>query len=60
MENEQGRYVYVDEPSCDVSNNPSSEDPKEREIVKYYLPHHLGLKMWKTLVILFQVTGLHK
>ena len=26
MENEQGRYLSVDVPSCDVSNNPDPED----------------------------------
>ena len=61
MENEQGRYVSVDVPSCDVSNNldpkdPDLEDPNERGTIKYYLApsvHHLNLKMWKTLVMLF-------
>ena len=37
IENEQGRYVSVDEPSCDVSNNPYPEDTEERGTVKYYL-----------------------
>ena len=27
MENEQGRYVSMDVPSFDVSNNPDPEDP---------------------------------
>ena len=38
IENEQGRYVSVDVPSCNVSNNPFPEDLKERKTVKYYLP----------------------
>ena len=37
MENEQGRYLYMDVPSCNVSNNPNSEDPDERGTVNYYL-----------------------
>ena len=42
MENEQGRYLFVDVPSYDVSNNPNLEDlnPKdleERGVVNYYL-----------------------
>ena len=42
MENEQGRYLSVDAPSCDVSNNPNLEDldlkdPNDRRIVNYYL-----------------------
>ena len=37
MENEQGRYVFMDEPSCDVSNNPDPENLEDRRIVKYYL-----------------------
>ena len=35
-ENEQGRYLSVDEPSCDVSNNPNPEDLDERGIVYYF------------------------
>ena len=36
LENEKGRYIFVDVPSCDVSNNPNpkdldSEDLDERE-----------------------------
>ena len=27
MENEQGRYVFMDVPSCDVSNNLDPKDP---------------------------------
>ena len=38
MENDQGRYLSMDVPSCDVSNNPGPEDLEEREIVNYYLP----------------------
>ena len=37
MENEQGRYIYVDVPSCDVSNNPNPKDLDERGTVNYYL-----------------------
>ena len=37
MENEKGRYVFVDVPSCDVSKNTNPEDPEERRIAKYYL-----------------------
>ena len=37
MENEQGRYIFRDVQSCDVSNNPKPEDPDKRGIVKYYL-----------------------
>ena len=42
MRYEQGRYLFVDAPSCDVSNNSNPEDldledPNERGIVKYYL-----------------------
>ena len=42
MENEQGRYLCVDMPSCDVLNNPNVEDlypkdPDEMGIVDYYL-----------------------
>ena len=33
MENEQGRYVYVDELSCDVSNSLDPEDLEERGTV---------------------------
>ena len=36
MENEQGRYLSVDVLSCDVSNNPNLEDPKEKGTVNYY------------------------
>ena len=36
MENEQGRYISMDVPSCDVSNNPDPEDPDERGTVNYY------------------------
>ena len=43
MEKEQGRYLYVDVPSCDFSNNPDPEDldpedPNKRGIFNYYLP----------------------
>ena len=37
MENEQGRYVSLDVPSCDVLNNQNPKDLNERGIVKYYL-----------------------
>ena len=42
MENEQGRYLFVDVSSCDVSNNPDPEDfdhedPYERGTINYYL-----------------------
>ena len=37
MENEQRRYLYVDVPSYDVSNNPDPEDPNERGTINYYL-----------------------
>ena len=42
MENEQGRCLSVDVPSCDVSNNPDSkdldpEDLNERGTINYYL-----------------------
>ena len=37
MENEQGRYLSMDTPSCDVSNNPNPEDPDERGTINYYL-----------------------
>ena len=42
MENEQGRYLFVDVPSYDVSNNtnPKDLDPKDpdgRGTVNYYL-----------------------
>ena len=37
MENEQERYLFVDVPSCDASNNPFPEDLEERGTVNYYL-----------------------
>ena len=37
MENEQRRYLSVDVPSYDVSNNPDPEDPDKRRMVNYYL-----------------------
>ena len=42
INNEQGRHVYMDVPSCDVSNNPdfedpNPEDPSEKGTVNYYL-----------------------
>ena len=42
MENEQGRYLFVDAPSCDVSINPDPEDfdledPDERGTINYCL-----------------------
>ena len=37
VENEQGRYVSVDVPSCDVSNNLDPEDLDEKGTIKYYL-----------------------
>ena len=42
MENEQGRYLFVDVRSCDVSNNQDPEDldpehPDERGTINYYL-----------------------
>ena len=42
MENEQERYLCVDMPSCDVSNNPNVEDldpkdPDEMGTINYYL-----------------------
>ena len=42
MENEQERYLSMNVPSCDVSNNPNPEnldleDLDERGIVNYYL-----------------------
>ena len=64
IENEQGRYVFVDVSSCDVSNNPNPkdpdpEDPNEMKIVKYYLVPSPQFENVKTLVMLFQVNGLH-
>ena len=38
MENEQGRYLSVEVPSCDVSNNLDPQDPDERGTVNYELP----------------------
>ena len=42
MKNEKERYLYVDMPSCNVSNNPNPkdldpEDPNERGTIYYYL-----------------------
>ena len=42
MENDQGRYLSMDVPSCDVSNYPDPkdldpEDPYERGTINYYL-----------------------
>ena len=42
MQNEEARYLSVDVPSCDVSNNPDPEDfdpkdPGEKGTVNYYL-----------------------
>ena len=37
IENDQGRYPFMDVLSCDVSNNPDLEDPDERGTVNYYL-----------------------
>ena len=37
MKNEQGRYLSMDVPSCDVSNNLDPEDLEERGTVNYYL-----------------------
>ena len=42
MENETGKYLSMDVPSCDVSNNPDPKDldpkdPYKRETVNYYL-----------------------
>ena len=36
MENDQGRYLFVDVPSCDASKNPDLEDPDERGTINYY------------------------
>ena len=47
-------YVSVHAASCDVSNNLDVEEPAESSPV-----HHLNLNMFKTLVMLFQVIGLH-
>ena len=54
LENEQGIYVSVHVSSCDVSNNHDAEELDESSPV-----HHLNLNMFETLVMLFQVTGLH-
>ena len=64
MENEQGRYLSVDVPSCDVSNNQYHEDldpknPDERGTFNYYLAPSPQFENVKTLVTLFQVIGLH-
>ena len=41
MEHEQGRYVFVDVTSCDVSNNLDLEDLEESPPVMYHLaPSH--------------------
>ena len=42
MKNEQGRYLSVDVPSCDISNKPDPEDldledPDEKGTINYYL-----------------------
>ena len=37
LENEQGVYVSVDATSCDVSNNPDTEDLDESSPVQYHL-----------------------
>ena len=38
LENEQGIYVFAQEPSCDVSNNPDAEILDESSPVHYHLP----------------------
>ena len=38
LENEQGIYVSVQVPSCDVSNNPDAETLDESSPVHYHLP----------------------
>ena len=38
LENEQGIYVSVQAPSCDVSNNPDAETLDESSHVHYHLP----------------------
>ena len=38
LENEQGIYVSVQAPSCDVSNNPDVETLDESSLVHYHLP----------------------
>ena len=37
MENGQRGYLYVDVPSCDISNNLDPEDPDERGTLNYFL-----------------------
>ena len=37
MENEQGRYLFVDVSSCDASNNLDPKDLYERGTINYYL-----------------------
>ena len=37
LENGQGIYVSMDAASCDVSNNPDTEDPDESSLVQYHL-----------------------
>ena len=39
--------------------DPDLEDPDKRGTVKYYLAPLPQFEIWKTLVMLFQVTGLH-
>ena len=63
MENEQGRYLFVDMLSCDVSNNPDPkvldhEDPDERETFNYYLAPSPQFETIEN-VTLFQVTRLY-
>ena len=38
LENEQGIYVSMHSPSCDVSNNPDAKEPDESSPVHYHLP----------------------
>ena len=58
MKNEEGRYLFMDVSSCDVSNNtdPKDLDPEDlnkKGTVNYYLAPSPHLKTWKTLVMLF-------
>ena len=38
LENEQGKYVSAQAPSCDVSNHPDDETLDESSLVHYHLP----------------------
>ena len=59
LANEQEIYVSTHAASCDVSNNLDVKNQMSHPLFIITYHHHLNLNMLKTLVIIFQVIGLH-